>query len=94
MKTVLVICSVSALVLITGHLNAPSAWSAPADKKPAIQKTADKDTKEPGVLKNDTKGKKSVKKKAAKKAGTAVAIGAAGAKVKSGVKGNVKKDKE
>ncbi|MCD6188233.1 MAG: hypothetical protein J7K09_08700, partial [Desulfuromusa sp.] len=93
-KTVSIICSISALVFITGYLSVPLAWSAPGDKKPAIQKPADKDVKELGDLKDGKKGKKSVKKKVVTKAGTAAAIGVAGAKVKSGAKGKVSKNKE
>ena len=93
-KTVSIICSVSAFVFITAGLSVPSAWSAPGDKKPAIQKPAGKDAKERVDLKDGGKGKESVKKKAVKKAGTAAALGVAGTKVKSGVKGKVKKGKE
>ena len=93
-KIVSIICSASAFILITGYLSASPAWSAPGDKKPEIQKPGDKDAKGPGDLKDGSKGKESVKKKAIKKAGTAAAVGVAGAKVKSGVKGKVTNDKE
>ena len=93
-KIVLIICSVGVLVLITGYLSAPPAWSAPGDRKPEIQKPGDKDTKEPGDLKDRSKGKEPVKKKVVKKAGTAAAVGVAGGMVTSGVKGKVTKDKE
>jgi len=89
-----VICSVSTLVLITFYLGATLAWSAPNDKKPEIQKPADKDVVKPSGLKDDSKGKDSVKKKAAKKAGTAATAGIAGAKIASSVNGKVTKDKE
>ncbi|MFT5731329.1 MAG: hypothetical protein ACI8PB_005530 [Desulforhopalus sp.] len=84
------ICSVSTFILITVYLGAPPAWSAPSDKKPEIQKPADKDVIKPGNLEDGVKGKDSVKKKSVKKAGTAAAIGVAGTKVQSGVKGKVK----
>lgn len=87
------ICSVSTFILITVYLGATPAWSAPSDTKPEIQKPAGKDVIKPGNLEDGVKGKDSVKKKAVKKAGTAAAIGVAGTKVQSGVKGKVKKDK-
>ena len=87
------ICSVSTFILITFCLGAAPAWSAPSDKKTEIQKPVDKDVIQPGNLEDGVKGKDSVKKKAVKKAGTAAAIGVAGTKVQSGVKGKVKKDK-
>ena len=93
-QTLVIICSVSSLVLLVATLNATPAWSAPRDKKPEIRKTTDKGTKDLGDLKDGRKGKKSVKKKMVKRAGAAAAVGLAGAKVKSGVKGKVKKDKE
>jgi len=89
-----VICSVSTLVLITVYLGATLVWSAPGDTKPEIQKPADKDVIKPAGLKDDSKGKDSVKKKAVKKAGTAAAAGIAGAKIASSVNGKVTKDKE
>ena len=93
-KLVSIICLVSTLVLITAYLGVTPAWSAPGDKKPEIQKPTDKGASEPVDLKDGNKGKKPVKKKAVKKAGTAAAVGVAGAKVQSGVKGKVIKDKE
>jgi len=87
------ICSVSTLVLITVYLGATPVWSAPSDKKPEIQKPADKDVIKPDDLKDGVKGKESAKTKAVKKAGTTAAIGVAGVKIKSSVKGEVKKDK-
>lgn len=87
------ICSVSTFILIIVCLGVAPAWSTPSDKKTEIQKPADKDMVKPGNLEDGVKGKDSVKKKAVKKAGTAAAIGVAGAKVNSGVKGKVKKDK-
>ncbi len=87
------ICSVSTLILITVYLGATPVWSAPSDKKPEIQKPADKDVIKPGDLKDGGKGKESVKEKAVKKAGTAAAIGVAGTRVQSGVMGKVTKDK-
>ncbi len=93
-KSFSIICLVSIFVLSTAFLGVTPSWSAPGDKKPAIQKPLDKGEKEAGNLKDSNKGKKSVKKKAVKKVGTAAAVGMAGAKVKSGIKGNVTKDKE
>ena len=87
------ICSVSTLILITVYLGATPVWSAPSDKKPEIQKPADKDVIKPGDLKDRVKGNESVKEQAVKKAGTAAAIGVAGARVQSGVMGKVTKDK-
>jgi len=81
------ICSVSTFILITVCLGATPAWCAPSDKKPEIQKPADKDVIKPGNLEDGVKGKDSVKKKAVKKAGTAAAIGVAGTKVQSRGKG-------
>lgn len=88
------ICSVSSFILITVYLGTTPVWSAPSDKNTEIQKSADKDVIKPDGLKDGVKGKESVKKKAVKKAGTAAAIGVAGAKVQSGVKGKVTKNKE
>ena len=93
-KLVSIICLVSTLVLITVYLGVTPAWSAPGGKKPAIHKPIDKGIQEPGDLKDGNKGEKPVKKKAVKKAGTAVAVGVAGAKVQSGLKGKGTKDKE
>jgi len=93
-KLVSIICSVSTLVLISAYLGVTPAWSAPDDKKTKIQKLTAQGSSEPVDLKDGNKGKKPVKKKAVKKAGTAAAVGVAGAKVTSGVKGKVIKDNE
>lgn len=93
-KSFSILCSVSTLVLITAYMGVTPAWSAPGDKKPEIQNPTDKGASEPVDLKDGNKGKKPVKKKAVKKAGTAAAVGVAGAKVTSGVKGRVIKDNE
>ena len=93
-KLFLFICSASTLVLITAYLGATPALSAPGDKEPEIQKPADKDVIKPGDLKDGSKGKETVKKKAVKKAGTAVTAGVVGAKIKSNVNGKITKDKE
>ena len=84
------ICSIATVILLTGSFAVLPAWSAPGDKKTSIQKPADKSSKELGKLKNSDKGKKSVKKKVVKKAGTAAVIGVAATKVKSGAKEAVK----
>jgi hypothetical protein len=90
-KLLSTICSISTAILLTGYFVVPPAWSAPGDKKPSIQKPADKNSKELGERKNSDKGKESVKKKVVKKAGTAAVIGVAATKVKSGAKEAVKK---
>lgn len=88
------ICSVSSLILLAAMLSTTPEWSFAGDKKNEFNKATDIGAKEITPLKDGGNGKKSVKKKAAKKAGTTVAVGVAGAKVKSGVKGKVKRDKE
>ena len=85
-KILSTICSLSTLILLTGVFTATSAWSTPGDKKPSLQRSDDKDSKELGKRKNSDKGKKSVKKKAAKNIGTAAVVGVAATKVKSGTK--------
>ena len=89
-----IIYSVSALVLITAYQGVTPAWSASGDKKLEIQQSTDKGAREVIDLKDGNKGKQSVKKKAVRKAGTAAAVGVAGAKVKSREKGKVIKDNE
>ncbi len=90
-KILSTICSISTLILLAGFTTAPPAWSAPGDKKPSVQKPADKGSKELGERKDGDKGKKSVKKKLVKKAGTAAVAGVAITKVKTGAKDAVKK---
>lgn len=93
-QTLTNICSVSSIILLAAILSSTPEWSVAGDKKPKINKATDIGAKEITTLKDGGNGKKSVKKQAAKKAGTTVAVGVAGAKVKSGVKGKVPKDKE
>lgn len=93
-KILSTICSISTLILLTGYLTATPAWSAPGDKKPSIQKSTGKGSKELGERKDGDKGKKSLKKKVAKKAGAAAVIGVAATKLKPGPKETVKKEAE
>lgn len=87
-----IICFLITLVLLAAILSSTPVWSGASDKKPEINKSTDIAAKELTTLKAGGEGKRSVKKKAVKKAGTTAAIGIAGAKVKSGVKGKVTKN--
>lgn len=89
-KILATICSISTLMLVTGYFTTTPAWAAPGDKKPSIQKPANKSSKELGERKGGDKGKQSVRKKAVKKAGTAAVVGVAATKIKPGTKETVK----
>lgn len=91
---VIIICSVSILVLFSACLIVPPCWSALGDKKTVTQRPNNKDTKEPGDLKDGMKSDKSIKKKVVKKAGAVALTGVTAEKVASGMKNKITTDKE
>jgi hypothetical protein len=85
------ILSLMAILLLSiSFWGTAPAWSAPGDKEQVLKKSTDKDILDLEKPETGEKGKKSVKKKAVKKAGTAAAVGVVGKKATSGVKKNTK----
>ncbi len=91
--TFLFVRSVSVLLLITTFLISSPAWSGPGDKEQPIQGSLDKGALKQENVKSD-KSEKPAKKKIVKKVGTTAAVGAAGKKVTSKTKPNIKETDE
>ncbi len=89
-KTISICCSMAILLLTISFWGTGTAWSAAGKDKQIRLDSSDKGILKREDTKTGKKGEKSVKKKLVKKAGATAAVGVAGKKVTSGLKGKVK----
>ncbi|HHD64310.1 MAG TPA: hypothetical protein ENK96_08130 [Desulfobulbaceae bacterium] len=89
-KTVLIFYIAAILFTTTSLRNTPSVWSAPGGTKQVGQEATEKNILNLEESTPGKKGKKTVKKKVVKKAGTAAVVGMIGTKVTSKVKKSIK----